>query len=270
MMIEPGHMNRQFWRKAWRFRELFIVLAWRDFAVRYKQTVIGFGWAVVKPFLTMIVLTVVFGNLAKLPAPDGVPYPILVFSGLLAWNLFSNLIGEGGGSLLVNANLISKVYFPRILIPAASLLVAFLDFLINLGVLFSIMVVYWYLPDWHVLFLPLFVVLALVCAFGPALLLAALTVKYRDLRNVWPFILQLGLYVSPIGFSSSVVPEKWRLLYSLNPMVGVVDGFRWSLLRGQGGLDLAGVGLSIAIGGVVFWLGLQTFRKAERTFADLI
>jgi lipopolysaccharide transport system permease protein len=263
-------MNRQFWRKVWRFRELFLILAWRDFSVRYKQTVVGLGWAVLKPLATVIVLTIVFGNLANLPAPNGIPYPILVFSGLLAWNLFSNLVGEGGGSLLANANLISKIYFPRILIPASALLVAAADFAINLVVLFFVMAIYLYVPDWHIVFLPFFVVLGLICGFGPALWLAALTVKYRDLRNVWPFAIQLGLYVSPIGFSSSVVPEKWRLLYSLNPIVGVVDGFRWCLLRGEGGLDLSSLGLSVIVAGVVFWSGLLIFRKTERTFADLI
>ena len=268
--LEPGHMQRHFWRKAWRFRELFLILAWRDLTVRYKQTILGLGWAVLKPLLTMAALTIVFSALAKLPTSGHAPYMILVFTGLLAWNVVAYLISETSSSLLGNHNLISKVYFPRILIPAATLLVAVVDFFLNFFILLCLMAYFHYLPDWRILFLPFFIVLVLLCGFGPGLWLAAINVKYRDLRYVVPFIMQLGLFVSPVGFSSNIVPERWQLLYSANPIVGIIDGFRWCLLHGEGRLDLSAIGLSILVSSVVFGLGLRRFRATERTFADLI
>jgi lipopolysaccharide transport system permease protein len=263
-------MQQHFWRKAWRFRELFLILAWRDLTVRYKQTILGLGWAVLKPLLTIAVLTIVFSALAKLPTPGHAPYMILVFTGLLAWNVVTYLISEASSSLLGNHNLISKVYFPRILIPAATLLVAAVDFFLNFLILLCLMAYFHYLPDWRILFLPLFIALALLCGFGPGLWLAAINVKYRDVRYIVPFIMQLGLYVSPVGFSSTIVPERWQLLYSANPIVGIIDGFRWCLLQGEERLNLSAIGLSILVSSVAFGLGLRRFRAAERTFADLI
>jgi lipopolysaccharide transport system permease protein len=268
--IEPGHTQRHFWSKAWRFRELFFILAWRDLTVRYKQTVLGLGWAVLKPLLTVAVLTIVFGQLARLPTLGRTPYTILVFSGLLAWNLVAYLVSEVGSSLVVNADLIGKVYFPRILIPASTVLVALVDLSLNFVILLCLMIYFRDLPDWRVVFLPAFAALAILCGCGPGLWFAALNVKYRDLRNIMPLALQLGLYVSPVGFSSAIVPERWHFLYSLNPVVGIVDGFRWCLLRGEGNLDFTGLALSVAISGLVFWSGLRRFRTTERTFADLI
>jgi lipopolysaccharide transport system permease protein len=269
-MVEPGHMQRNFWKKAWRFRELFFIMAWRDLSVRYKQTVLGVGWAILKPLLTMGVLTVIFGKFAKFPAPGVTPYAVLVFAGLLPWNLFAYLVGESSSSLLVNANMISKVYFPRIILPAATVLVALVDFMLSFVMLLLLMVALDCLPDWRIIFLPFFIVLVLVYGLGPGLLFAALNVKFRDLRNILPFLLQLGLYVSPVGFSDSVVPERWYLLYSLNPIVGIIDGFRWCLLHGQGGLDWRSVAMSVTVSALMLWIGLWRFRYAERTFADLI
>ena len=269
-VIEPGRLERNYWRDLWHFRELFAILAWRDIAVRYKQTVVGVAWAVIRPFLTMIVFTVVFGGLAKLPSEGGTPYPILVFAGMLPWFLFSSILAEASASLVGNAALISKVYFPRIIIPVATAMTAVVDFAVNLVILAAMMVWYGFLPDWRILFLPLVVVFAVMASLGPALLLTALNVKYRDFRFVVPFIVQFGLYISPVGFSSQIIPEKWRLLYSLNPVVGVIDGFRWCLLGGQTTIYVPGLIVSVVLTAIILWGGLAYFRKTERSFADII
>jgi lipopolysaccharide transport system permease protein len=270
IILEPGRAEKNYWRDLWRFRELFQVLAWRDLAVRYKQTVIGIVWAVIRPFLTMVVFTVIFGRLAKLPSDGSAPYALMVFAGMLPWTFFSSALSEASNSLISNASLIGKVYFPRLIVPTATIVVAFVDFLISFGILIGMMVWYRFLPGWQVVFLPLFIFVALVAALGPGLWITALNVKYRDFRYVVPFIAQFGLYVSPVGFSSSIVPEKWRLVYSLNPMVGVIDGFRWCLLGGQSQIYWPGFGLSIAVVSFFLWYGVRQFRKTERTFADLI
>jgi lipopolysaccharide transport system permease protein len=270
IIIEPGRHERNYWRDLWRYRELFRVLAWRDLAVRYKQTVIGIAWAVVRPLLTMIVFTVVFGRIAKLPSTGSVPYPLMVFAGMLPWTFFSTGLAEASNSLVVNANLISKVYFPRLIVPTATVVVAFVDFLITFAMLTGLMAWYRFLPGWQILVLPAFIVLAFLTSMGPSLWITALNVKYRDFRYVIPFIVQFGLYISPVGFSSSVVPAKWRLLYSLNPMVGVIDGFRWSLLGGQSRLYLPGLAVSVAMAAFFLWFGIHRFRRTERSFADLI
>jgi lipopolysaccharide transport system permease protein len=253
----------------WRYRELFYFLAWRDILVRYKQTVIGVAWALLRPLLTMVVFTLVFGKLAKLPS-EGVPYPILVFAAMLPWQFFSNALSESSVSLIGNANLISKVYFPRIIIPASSIITSFVDFLISGVILAGLMVWYQFLPTWKILILPLFVLIAFASAAGAGLWLTALNVKYRDFRYIVPFIVQLGLYISPVGFSSAIVPEKWRLLYSLNPMVGVIDGFRWAVLGSESRIYLPGFLLSLAIVGVLLVTGIWHFRKTEKGFADVI
>ena len=270
LIIEPGRAERNYWRDLWRYRELFYFLAWRDILVRYKQTVIGSAWAVVRPLLTMVVFTVIFGRIARLPAPGAVPYALLVMSAMLPWQFFSTAMSEASNSLIGNANLISKIYFPRLIVPAGSVITAFVDFLITLGLMALLMAWYHFAPDWRLLLLPAFMILAFGVAFGTGLWLCALNVKYRDFRYIVPFIVQLGLYVSPVGFSSAIVPGKWRLLYSLNPLVGVIDGFRWSFLRGQSPLDWSVVLLSVVI--VVLFLasGIWYFRKMERTFADVI
>ena len=270
LVLEPGRAERHYWRDIWAYRELFAILAWRDIAVRYKQTVIGAAWAVVRPFLTTVVFTIVFSRLANLPSDGTAPYPLLVFAGMLPWFLFSTILGEASGSLLGNANLVGKVYFPRIIIPCAAAVVALVDFAINLAALFGLMLWYGYPPGWHMLLLPGFVVLAVLASLGPAFILTALNVKYRDFRFIIPFLVQFGLYVAPVGFSSSIVPAEWRFWYSLNPVVGVIDGFRWCILGGESQLYLPGFLLSLAVVAVLLWLGIAQFRRTERSFADLL
>jgi len=269
-IIESGRYERNYWIDLWRYRELFCVLAWRDLAVRYKQTVIGAAWAVIRPFLTMLVFTVVFGRIAKLPSDGTAPYPLMVFAGMLPWTFFSTGLSEASNSLINNANLISKVYFPRLIVPTATVVVAFVDFLITFLILILLMAWYEYPPGWQMVALPAFTLLAILASMGPALWITALNVKYRDFRYVIPFIVQFGLYVSPVGFSSSVIPEQWRLLYSLNPMVGVIDGFRWCILSGQSPLYLPGLAASVCVAIFFLWLGIHRFRNMEKSFADLI
>jgi lipopolysaccharide transport system permease protein len=270
LVIEAGRTERQYWQDLWRYRELFYFLAWRDILVRYKQTAIGIAWALIRPFLTMVVFTVVFGQLAKLPSEGGAPYPILVFSAMLPWQFFANSLSECSNSLIVNANLLSKVYFPRLVVPTSAVVVSFVDFMISGIILLALMAWYNFVPSWRILTLPLFIGVAFAASMGSGLWLASLNVQYRDFRYIVPFIVQFGLYISPVGFSSSIVPEKWRWLYSLNPMVGVIDGFRWAIMGGESQLYLPGFILSLVIVGVMFVSGIWYFRKMERTFADVI
>ena len=270
IIIEAGLQERNYWRDLWRYRELFYVLARRDLSVRYKQTVIGAAWAMIRPFLTMLVFTVIFGRVAGLPSDGTVPYALMVFAGMLPWTFFSTSLTEASGSLIGNSNLISKVYFPRLIVPTATVGVAFADLLISFAILVVMMAWYRFVPGWQILTLPAFILLAFVASIGPGLWITALNVKYRDFRYVIPFVIQLGLYVSPVGFSSNVVPPEWRLLYSLNPMVGVIDGFRWAILGGQGGLYLPGLAISIAVAIGFLWFGIRHFRGTEKSFADLI
>src|SRR5438093_2695300 len=260
LILEPGRSERNYWRDLWRYRELFYFLAWRDILVRYKQTAIGIVWAVLRPFLTMVVFTIVFGRIARLPAPGSVPYPLLVFAAMLPWQFFAASLSESSNSLVSNANLISKVYFQRLIVPAGSVITSFVDFLITLLMMAALMAWYQFWPDWRVAMLPLLMILALGASMGVGLWLSALNVKYRDFRYVVPFTVQFGLYVSPVGFSSSIVPEKWRLVYSLNPMVGVIDGFRWALLRGQTALDWSVVLLSCGLAVLLLVSGIGYFR----------
>jgi lipopolysaccharide transport system permease protein len=269
LVIEAGRTEKHYWRDLWRYRELFYFLSWRDILVRYKQTELGIAWALIQPLLTMIVFSVIFGAIAKLPA-GGAPYPILVFSALLPWQLFAGSITASGSSLVNNANLLSKVYFPRLIVPSSAIVVSFVDFLVSGIILLGLMSWYKQIPTWRVITLPIFILITCATSFGAGLWLAALTVKYRDFRFVVPFIVQLGLFVSPIGFSSDLVPEEWRLLYSLNPMVGVIDGFRWAILGGDTHLNLLGFSLSLTIVFVILISGIWYFRKMERTFADVI
>ena len=270
IILEAGRAEKNYWADLWRYRELFQVLAWRDVSVRYKQTVIGVVWAVIRPFLTMVVFTVIFGRLAKLPSEGSAPYPLMVFAGMLPWTFFSTALGDASNSLISNANLISKVYFPRLIVPAATIVVAFIDFLVSFAILIGMMMWYRYVPGWQMLVLPVFVLIAFLAALGPALWITAANVKYRDFRYVIPFIVQFGLYLSPVGFSSTVVPERWRLLYSLNPMVGVIDGFRWCILGGESQIYWPGFALSLVGVAAFLWIGIRQFRKVEKTFADLI
>jgi lipopolysaccharide transport system permease protein len=269
-VIEPGRQELNYWRDLWRYRELFQVLAWRDLSVRYKQTAIGVIWALIRPLLTMVVFTVIFGRIAKLPSDGSAPYALMVFAGMLPWTFFSTGLAEASNSLVNNANLISKVYFPRLIVPTAAVLVAFADFLITFGILIAMFAWYRFLPSLQIVYLPAFLILAFFASMGPSLWITALNVRYRDFRYIIPFMVQFGLYISPVGFSSSVIPEQWRLAYSLNPMVGVIDGFRWCILGGQSPLYLPGLALSVVVTTFFLWFGIRQFRKLEKSFADLI
>jgi lipopolysaccharide transport system permease protein len=270
LIIEPGLAERHYWRDLWRFRELFYVLAWRDIAVRYKQTIIGLAWALIRPFLTMVVFTVIFGKIAKLPSEGEAPYALMVFAGLLPWQFFSTALTESSNSLVSNANLISKVYFPRLIVPTAAVVVSFIDFLVSFAILVVVMVWYQFWPGWQICTLPFFILMAFLASLGPGLWITSLNVKYRDFRYVIPFIVQFGLYVSPVGFSSAVVPSQWRLLYCLNPVVGVIDGFRWAILGSQSELRLDSILIGSAMTVLFLWLGVKQFRRLEKSFADLV
>jgi homopolymeric O-antigen transport system permease protein len=269
-ILEPGRIDKNYWRDLWRYRELFQVLAWRDVSVRYKQTVIGILWALIRPFLTMVVFTLIFERIAGLPSEGSAPYPLMVFAGMMPWVFFSTVLSEASNSLIGNSSLISKVYFPRIIIPAATVAVALVDFLVSFAILLGMMFWYRFAPGWRLLLLPGFMGLAILASLGPGLWITSLNVRYRDFRYVVPFLAQFGLYLSPVGFSSSVVPEKWRLLYSLNPMVGVIDGFRWCILGGESRIYWPGFGFSLVAVACLLWLGIRQFRKQEKTFADSI
>jgi lipopolysaccharide transport system permease protein len=269
LVIEAGRTERHYWRDLWRFRELLYFLSWRDILVRYKQTVIGVAWSVIRPVLTMIVFTVIFGKLAKFPSGNA-PYAILVYAAMLPWQFFANALSESSNSLISNSNMISKVYFPRLIVPTSAVVVSLVDFFISFAVLAILMIWYQFMPNWHIIFVPLFLLLALLASLGFSLWLSALNVKYRDFRYIVPFIVQFGLYVSPVGFSSNVVPEKWRLLYSLNPMVGVIDGFRWAILSGEAQIYWPGFLLSNGLTLLILYGGVRYFRKTERIFADII
>ena len=274
LIIEPGRAERQYWRDLWHYRELFYILAWRDIAVRYKQTVVGVLWALIQPLLTMVVMTVIFGKVAQLPAPGSVPYAIMVFAAMLPWQFFSTSLSSSSQSLVGNANLISKVYFPRMIIPAGAVITSFVDFLISFTILAGMMVWFQFWPDWRILTLPLFMAMAFLAAIGPGLLITALNVKYRDFRYVIPFLVQFGLYISPVGFSSAVIRERFGdtlfTLYSLNPMVGVIEGFRWAILRGETTIYWRGFALSLGVVALMLVTGVRYFRSTEKSFADVI
>jgi lipopolysaccharide transport system permease protein len=269
LVIEAGRSEKNYWSDLWRFRELFYILAWRDISVRYKQTAIGVLWAVLRPFLAMIIFTLVFGRLAKMPS-NGIPYPILVFAAMLPWQFFANALTESSTSLITNTNLISKVYFPRLIIPAGAVITSMVDLFISTGLLGILMIWFRFMPDWRLLTLPLFTLMAFLAALGPGLLVTALNVQYRDFRYVIPFVVQFGLFISPVGYLSNIIPSNWRLLYSLNPMVGVIDGFRWAICRGASPIYLPGFFMSILVITLFLVVGLWYFRKTEKTFADVI
>ena len=269
IIIEAGKSEKNYFRDIWRYRELFYFLSWRDILVRYKQTVIGVAWSVIRPVLTMIVFTIIFGKIAKLPSTDA-PYPILVFTALLPWQFFSNALQESSNSLISNSSMISKIYFPRIIMPVSSMIVALVDFAISFVILGIIMIFYRFIPSWKIIFMPLFLLLAILVSTGAGLLISALNVKYRDFRYIVPFIIQFGLYISPVGFSSDTIPSKWRIIYSLNPMVGVIDGFRWSIIGKGVQFYIPGFVISIILTIILFIVALMYFRKTEKTFADRI
>ena len=270
IIIEAGHTESHYWKDLWRYRELFYFLAWRDILVRYKQTVIGVAWALIRPLLTMIVFTVIFGKIAKLPADVGAPYPIMVFAAMLPWQFFATAFAESGNSLISNSSMISKVYFPRLIVPTSAVIVSFADFLISFSILLVLMLWYQFMPDPRILMLPVFILIAFAASLGAGLLIASLNVRYRDFRYIIPFVVQMGLYISPVGFSSAIVPEQWRLLYSLNPMVGVIDGFRWAIIGGDYQIYRPGFALSLIVVVALLVGGVYYFRKTEKSFADVI
>jgi lipopolysaccharide transport system permease protein len=274
LWLEAGRTEKHYWKDLWRYRELFLILAWRDVAIRYKQTVVGAAWALLQPFFTMVIMSIVFGKLAGLSGQSGAPYPIMVFAALLPWQFFSNALSSASQSVVGNANLISKVYFPRLIVPTSSVVVSAVDFLVSFVLLVGLMVWYRFMPSWRLVTLPVFVILAFLAALGPGLIITALNVRFRDFRFVIPFIVQFGLYVSPVGFSSSVVREKLGdtvfMLYSLNPVVGVIDGFRWAILGEGSQIYLPSMLISIGCTFVCLVVGILYFRRTERSFADVI
>jgi len=268
LIIEPGRGVRTYWRDLWRYRELMYFLAWRDLAVRYKQTAIGVAWALIRPALTMLVF-VMFRRFVGLQS-TAVPDAVLVLAAVLPWQFFSAALTDSSGSLIANTNLISKIYFPRLIVPLAAVVTALADFVITLGLLAVLMMVEGVTPGWQLIWLPPLVVLTFALALGAGFLLAALNVSYRDFRYVVPFIVQFGLFVSPIAFTTAQVPERWRLWFMLNPLVGIIDGFRWSILGGRSPLDARGLIVSVAVTGICLFAGLWYFRRVERAFADVI
>ena len=268
IIINAGSSEKHYWFDLWRFRELFYILSWRDIKVRYKQTVLGTLWSIIRPLLTTLIFTIVFSKIAKLENPSNAPYALMVFAGMLPWQFFSNALSESTNSLIGNANLITKVYFPRLIIPASSVITSLVDFLISFVILLGMMIYYQYVPSWHLVFLPIFILLVFFCAFGFGLYLTAVNVKYRDFRYIIPFIIQFGLYITPVGFSSEVIGDKWKLLYALNPMVGVIDGFRWCILGDE--IQLNSFLFSVVVIIISMIAGIRYFRKMEKSFADNI
>lgn len=269
LIIEANKSKLNYWKDLWNYRELFYFLAWKDILIRYKQTVIGVAWSFIRPLFTMIILTIVFGRIAKLPS-NNAPYPIMVFSAMLPWQFFSNAFNEASNSLISNANLLTKVYFPRLIIPTTTIIVSLIDFFISIGIMIILMFVFHFTPSWQILFLPFFLLLVIVISLGAGYFIASLNVQYRDFRYIVPFIVQFGLYISPVGFSSDTIPDKWRLIYSINPMVGVIDGFRWCILGVESKLYLNGLIISISIAIFLLVIGIKTFRKMEKIFADVV
>jgi lipopolysaccharide transport system permease protein len=270
IIIESGKSEKNYWFDFWNYRELFYILAWRDIKVRYKQTVLGFAWSLIRPFLTMIIFTFVFNKIAHLPSESNAPYAILVLAGTLPWQFFSNSLAESSGSLIGNSHLISKVYFPRLIIPASSVIVNLIDLFISFFILLILMIWYQFIPSGQIIFLPLFILLAFLVSIGPGILLTALNVKYRDFRYIVPFIIQFGLFISPVGFSSNILPEKWKVFYSINPMVGVIDGFRWSIIGGDFNLYSSSILFSIIFSIIAIFFSVKYFRSTEKKFADII
>lgn len=268
VIIEPGRIEKNYWKDIWRYRELFYILSWRDIKVRYKQTVIGSAWSIIRPLATTIIFTIVFNKLAKFQSPGLAPYSIMVFCGMLPWQFFSNSISESGNSLTGNASLLTKVYFPRIIIPVSSLVTGMVDFAISFLLLIGMFLYYQFVPDVKILLLPVFILIVFLAALGAGMFISALNVKYRDFRYIVPFVIQIGLYITPVGFSSSIIPDKWKLLYYINPMAGVIDGFRWTILGEP--LYWRGLVVSLLVTAFMLWFGLQYFRKTEKSFADNI
>jgi lipopolysaccharide transport system permease protein len=278
VVIKPNHTEKNYWKDIWHYRELFYILSWRDIKVRYKQTVLGIAWSVLRPLLTIIIFTLIFEKVAGLQSEGEAPYAVMVCAGMLPWQFFANALSEASNSLVANSNLISKVYFPRVIVPASAVATSFIDFAISFVILLGMLAYYQYVPSWHILFIPFFSLLAFLIAFGIGVYLTAINVKYRDFRYIIPFIVQFGGYVSPVGFSSTEVTKKIAthispdavFLFYCNPIVGIIDGFRWCIIGDAQELNLISLAFSFAVGVLVLWVGIRYFRKVEKTFADII
>jgi lipopolysaccharide transport system permease protein len=268
-IISAKHEEKNYWRDMWSYRDLLYFLAWRDILVRYKETTVGVAWAVFRPMLQIAIFTFVFQKVAKMSS-GAIPYSLLVTAGTLPWQLFASSFNDIGNSLTASAQLISKIYFPRLLIPASKLVVGFIDFAISLSILIALLVWYQYVPDVRILTLPLFIILALISSLGVGLWVAALVVEFRDFRFIGPFLIQLGFFISPVGYLSSKIPAGARFLYSFNPMVGVIDGFRWAIFRGSYPIYWPGLILSIGISVLLLYTSIIYFRKKEKSFADTL
>jgi len=256
-------------RDLWVYRELVYFMVWRDVKVRYKQTLLGMSWAIIQPIMTMLIFTFLFGKVAKVPT-DGIPYPVFSFTALLPWGLFTTALNQGSRSLVAHNNMVTKIYFPRLILPMSAVFGGLVDFAIAFVILFVLMIYYQVTPAWHLLWtLPLFLLLAVITALGVSLWLSAINVKYRDVNQALPFLTQFWLFITPVAYSSSIISDKWQILYSLNPMAGVVNGFRWALLGSGNGPDAA-LWVSVAISVLILVSGLFYFRSTEKTFADLI
>ena len=265
LVIQNGISAKDYWSDVWHHRELLFFLVWRDILVRYKQTVIGVSWVLIRPLITMIILSTVFGRLANLPSGEA-PYTILVFTGLLPWFFFSNALSDCSNSLITNSALLSKVYFPRLIVPTSTVIVSSVDFFISIGVLIILMLIYGITPTWKLSMLPLLGLWVGLLALGLGLWFAALNVRYRDFRHIVPFLLQMGIYVSPVAYATSIIPEKWAYLYFLNPIAGIIEGFRWAILDASP--NLYGVACSLTIALILMITGVLFFRSAEAGFAD--
>lgn len=270
LVLEPNRIEKQYWKDLWRYRELFVILAWRDLAVRYKQMAIGVGWAVIRPFLSMVVFTVIFGKLANLPTDGNAPYAIMVFAAMLPWQFFASALASVSSSLLSGSALFSKVYFPRLIAPAASVITCLVDFGMSFLILAAMMVWYQYWPTWRMLTLPFWLLVVFCFSMGLGLLLATWTIRYRDLTLLVPFMIQIGQYISPVAYSTTIVPSEWKFVYGLNPMVGVIEGFRWAILGKSAVVSPLSISLSLVVVALLSIAGLLSFRSAEKSFVDVI
>lgn len=268
-VIQAGQSSRDYWRDIWRQRELLYFLSWRDLLVRYKQTVVGTAWVLIRPLLTLIIFTVLFGRWARMPS-GGAPYPLLVFAGMLPWFYFSTTVSDCSGSVLNNSALVGKVYFPRLIAPLSALVVCTVDYLVSCALIVVVVIWTGTPPSVNILVLPLLTVWTAALGFGFGVWVAALNVRYRDLRHLVPFLLQLGIYISPVGYSATIVPPHYRLLYSVNPLVGIIDGFRWAILGGRFDAYAPGIAISVGLTILLLVTGIAHFRRVEKSFVDYL
>ena len=269
VIIQPGRAERHYWRDLWRNRELMYILSMRDVSVRYKQTALGMAWGLIRPLMTMLIMVFVFSRIAKLPPDPGIPYPLMVLGGITIWTFFATAFTQISSSITVNSNLVTKVYFPRLIMPISAIAISFIDFLVSLGLFILLAIWYRFVPDWHLVFVPVFVLLAVLAAFAFGLFFAVINVRFRDVGQLIPFMVQIGFYVCPIAYSSRLVADEWYYkYYILNPMVGIIDGFRWALLGDRAYFDPQSLFASVIIVVVCLSLSLYFFRKRESTFVD--